>query len=246
MRSTVFFLALAMLFSCIDEQTIIHEIVFINVKPDPLKGIPDEGPLQFDNPAIGQRSYYVSFKAFLDIATKNARYEYVTDTLVLGIAGKESDHWILKEFLTPGSYSIQTKKGDFKTDSVYVTLIQLTPDSIIFSRPSTTLFSTYFFTFYGNNRLSLPLVPVTEPAKQNPTCSPFFSLWPDTMGYSLNYSQLGQTFDHLNIYVDNTEVELDGSTLMYVYGHSYGFVRATVQSELIQNLKGWDLAPRPD
>jgi len=246
MRSPAFFLAFAMLISCIDEQTIINEIVIINVKPDPLKGIPDEGPLQFDNPAIGQRSYYVFFKAFRDNGTNNARYEYTTDTLVLGIAGKESDRWILKEFLTPGSQSIQTNKGYFKTDSVYVTLFQLTPDSIIFSRPSNSLFSTYFFTFYENNRLSLSLAPVTEPAKQNPACSPFFSLWPDTMGYALDYSQLGQTFDHVNIYVDNTKVELDGAALMYVYGHTYGFVRATVHVELIQLLVGWDLAPRQD
>lgn len=242
-RPLAFVLIFSIIISCVDDQSIINEIIFITVKPDPLKGLPDAGPLRFDSPAIGQRSYYAYFKAFTDKTTGAVHYEYSTDTIVLAITGKKGDQWIVKDFLTPGSYSIQTKKGTFNYDSVFVTLMDIDTDSIAFTRPAPDIYSTYFFVF-NNARFAIPLSPVSEPAAQNPTCSPFLFFGSDTMAYALNYTQLGQTFDHVNIYMDYSEVETDGAGITYVYEPPEGFVRMTWLNPLIANAGGCDLVPR--
>jgi hypothetical protein len=243
MRSRGLFLIMSLLISCIDHQDIVNDIKIL-VWTDPLKGLPDEGPVQFDNPVIGQRSYYVFFRAFQEAPANNVRYEYITDTLAVGISGKNATHWILKEFFTAGSYSFQTAEGGFNTDSVYVTLMQIKGDSINFIRPSPELYSTYFFYFEIVDRLAFPLSKASDPAPQNPTCSPFFDHSFSGMEYALDYAQLGQTFDHLNIHADYSRIESDGPGLMYVYGSSHGFVRRTGFNPWTGEAAGWDLIPR--
>lgn len=242
-RLLTFILIFHILTGCVDHQSIINDIIIITVKPDPLKGLPDAGPLRFDNPAIGQRSYYAYFKAVLDLNTKAVTYEYTADTIVLAITGKKGSQWIAKDFLTPGSYSIQKKDGTFKYDSVFVTLMDIDTDSIAFTRPAPDIYSTYFFIFNGA-RFAIPLAPVSEPAAQNPTCSPFFFSGSDTMAYALNYTQLGQTYDHLNIYMDFSQVEIDGAGITYAYEPPDGFVRMTWINPLIGYAGGCDLIPR--
>lgn len=242
-RSLGFFLTFSFFVSCIDHQSIINEVVIITVKPDPLKGIPDAGPVRFDTPAIGRRSYYVYFEAEEDHNTKVVNYEYSTDTLVMAVTGKKNNQWVIKDFLTPGSNSIQTKTGTFKYDSVFVTLLDIDSDSLAFTRPASDIYSTYFFAF-NSARFVVPLSQIAEPAPQNPTCSPFLFFGSDTMAYALNYTQLGQTFDHLNIYMDYSRVEVDGGAITYVYEPPYGFVRTTWFNPLLWDAAGWDLIPR--
>lgn len=243
-QKLVFVVTLSLLIGCVDHQSVINDIIIITVKPDPLKGLPDAGPVRFDNPGIGQRSYYVYFRAIEDKTTKAVSYEYSTDTLVLAITEKKGSRWVMKDFLTAGSYSIQTKKGTFNYDSVFVTLLEIEADSMVFTRPAPDIYSTYFFTFNRNGRLSFPLPPVSDPAAQHPGCSPFFSFSSDTMAYVLNYVQLGQTFDHLNIYMDYSQVELDGAAITFVYKPSKGFVRTTWFNPMFWDAGGWDLIPR--
>ena len=83
MRSRIALLLLSSFISCSDEEPIRKQW------KDPLEGLPDNGPVSFDEPAIGQRSYYISFRAFDDYTTDIDQYEYRTDTLVLAITGKE-------------------------------------------------------------------------------------------------------------------------------------------------------------
>jgi hypothetical protein len=243
-RNLGFFLIFTLFISCVDHQFINNDVIIIRVKPDPLKGLPDAGPVRFDNPAIGQRSYYVLLKASVNGATHEVVYEYGPDTLVIAITGKNASQWIMKDFLTPGSYSIQTDKGTFSFDSVFVTLLEINADSIAFTRPANDIYSTYFFIFSYDGRLAFPLALVSEPSQQNPDCSPYFYLDHEPMAYALNYTQLGQTFDHLNVYMDYSEIATDGAGLMYIYGPSSGFVRMTAYNPWGNNALGWDLIPR--
>jgi hypothetical protein len=237
MRLLIALLLLCFIVSCSDDES-------RKVWPDPLEGLPDEGPVRFDDPAIGQRSYYVSFKAFDDDAIESVKYENHTDTVVLAITGKESVHWIVKEFLTEGS-TIRQASDDSSLDSVYVTMLRIDSDSIYLGNPSGEPYYSYFFAIRRDDLFTLPLSLITEPAKQNPTCSPFSSRNADAMEYALNYAQLGQTFDHLNVYADNSMTALDGPALMYAYAPSYGFVRMSVISPWIPDkATGWDLHPR--
>ena len=244
MRCAIFFLVMLALARCVDHQDIINEIKIITWT-DPLKGLPDKGPLRFDLPEIGQRSYYVYFKASSLGPGSNVQYEYLTDTLVVAISEKKSTSWILKEYFTAGSFSFHSQDGTFDTDSVYVTIMSVDQDSVFFARPHPDLYSTYFFYFERDQSIKLPLAPVSDPALQNANCSPFYyDHFPNGMEYTLDYEQLGQTFDHLNIFADYSELEVDGPGLMYVYDPAHGFVRRTGFNPWTSKAGGWDLVPR--
>ncbi len=235
-RFFVTFLILSVVCSCSDEGPVSKKW------QDPLEGLPDNGPVRFDEPAIGQRSYYVSFRATNDFISENVQYEYITDTLVLAITGKESVGWIVNEFIAEGSTSRQSADDDTPLDSVYVTMLQIDADSIYIGNLSGESYYSNFFGIRGNSLFKLPLSLVAEPSKQNPTCSPFASRNADTMEYSINYTQLGQTYDHLNVYADNSMTATDGPALMYVYSPSYGFVRMSAINPWVPDeATGWDL-----
>ena len=107
---------------------------------------------------------------------------------------------------------------------------------------------SYYSNFFGiaaNRLFKLPLALVTAPAEQNATCSPFSGRNATSMEFALNYPQLGQTYDHLNVYADNSMTPTDGPALMYTYAPSYGFVRMTMINPWVGNeAAGWDLVPR--
>ncbi len=236
MRSVIMLVLLSVVSSCADDDPVGKKWM------NPLEGLPDNGPVRFDEPAIGQRSYYVSFRAYNDNTPGNVRYEYITDTLVLAITGKETVGWIVNEFITEGSTSRQSADDDTPLDSVYVTMLQIDADSIYIGNSSGESFYSNFFGIRGNSLFKLPLSLVAEPSKQNPTCSPFASRNADTMEYSINYTQLGQTYDHLNVYADNSMTATDGPALMYAYSASTGFVRmSAINPWVFDQATGWDL-----
>ena len=206
-------------------------------KPDPLTGLPDEGPVRFDNLVIGQRSSYVYFRAFNKTATEDVRFEYTTDTLVMAVTGKESNQWILKEFVTQGSTF-------FSSDTVYTLSLRVESDTAFFSEPSGGGYYSNFFGIRKGERIEFPMLLIAEPSTENPTCSPFASIYSNEMEFSRNYTQFGQTFDHLNIYQDYTATATDGLGFMYVYSPAHWFVRMTVFNPWVYDpVTGWDLIP---
>ncbi|HMG90658.1 MAG TPA: hypothetical protein VK589_11385 [Chryseolinea sp.] len=211
----------------------------IEKDPDPLEGLPDKGAIRFDEPEIGQRSHYIFFQASRDFITKEITVKYLPDTLVLAIVGKESNTWVIKEFLTNSP-----KGGSWASvaDEEIIRHLSIDNDSAYFSKP---LNAYYFsFLFVGEAR-TIPLQPVTDPAPLNPDCLPIFgiesTIWTQ---YTIDYSQHGQTFSHLNDYFDYTPMATDGSGFMYAYGPSYGMVRWTwVSYWSPDEADGWDLIP---
>lgn len=202
---------------------------------DPLEGLPDKGQIRFDNLEVGQRSRYVFFKATKDNVTKNVTLNYIADTLVLAITAQETNRWVIREFIAPGS---QNMKYD---EQEVIRYLKVDSDSAYFTRPSAYIFSW----IYLHDTRTIPLKPVTDPAPLNPDCLPLFGYDSKiSTKYTVNYSQLGQTFTHLNNYFDYREMSTDGSGFMYAYGPSYGFVRWTWVSAWDQDkAEGWDLLP---
>lgn len=222
---------IALSVSCSDDGPVSEK------KQDPLEGLPDAGPVRFDNPVIGQRSYYIYFHAFNKTDTEDIRFEYTTDTLVMAVTGKESGRWTLKEFITDGSTFLSS-------DTVFTLSLQIESDSASFADPSDGRYYSNFFGIPPGGSIKFPMSLIAEPSKENPTCSPFASLYSNDMEFARNYTQFGQTFDHLNIYQDYTETVTDGLGLMYVYSPSDGFVRMTVFNPWVsEKVTGWDLIP---
>jgi len=213
-------------------------------RENPLEGLADKGAIRFDKPEIGQRSFYVFFKASVDHSTHQISFDYLTDTLVLAITGQEADKWIVKEFLTAGSNSATTDDGGWANvaDSVGIRHLKVDADSAYFSKPQGNY--SFSFVFVGASR-TIPLKPVGDPAPLNVDCLPEFdfasTVW---MQYTVNYSQFGQTFQHLNNYFDYRPMSTDGLGFMYAYGPSFGMVRwAWVSYWSLDEADGWDLIP---
>jgi hypothetical protein len=227
MKLSSFFILAILALACSSEEP-------VNDWADPLKGLPDKGPIRFDNPEIGQRSRYVSFTAIQDMVTKNVTFTYDPDTLVLGVTAKESGKWVIREFISKGSQNLAS------SEEAVVSHLFIDSDSAYFSAPASDHFFSWIFP--GLKR-AIPLQPVADPAPLNPDCLPFFGydtkIWSQ---YTIDYTQHGQTFNHLNDYFDYTEMAGDGLGLMYVYGLPYGIVRWTWVSAWEQNeANGWDL-----
>jgi len=241
MRSFVAVLALGLLACSSDDPQIAdaNDPVF-----DPLEGLPDKGQIRFDNPEVGQRSHYVFFNATEDNSTHEVSFEYIADTLVLAIVGKEADNWIINEFLTNGSISKTSDNSGWSglAETVVIRHLKFEADSAYFSKPAGA--DPFSFVFVGESRI-IPLLPVEDPAPLNVNCLPKLeyasTLW---MQYTLNYSQFGQTFQHLNNYFDYRPMSSDGLGFMYAYGPSSGMVRWTwVSYWSLDKADGWDLVP---
>jgi hypothetical protein len=203
---------------------------------DPLEGLPDKGPIRLDNLEIGQRSRYVYFEATRNLPGGDVSLSYVPDTLVLAITGKESNKWVVREFMTPGSENLAFE------DEVVLRHLSVDSDSAYFTKP----LNAYVFSWiFLHDARTIPLKPVTDPAPLNPDCLPIFGYESDiSVQYTTDYSQLGQTFHHLNDYFDYTEMKTDGHGFMYAYGPTYGLVRWTWVSAWTQDkAEGWDLLP---
>lgn len=233
MKSPLLFILALLVFSCTPDEMV--EEPEIPAWDDPLEGLPDNGAIRFDNPEIGQRSSYIYFKATKNYITGVVTLTYVPDTLVLAITGKDSDKWIIREFITPGSENLEFDEQDV------IRFLKIDSDSAYFTRPSPYVFSWLFL----HDKRTIPMQPITDPESLNPECLPIFGYEGDiSVQYTTNYTQLGQTFHHLNDFFDYTEMKSDGHGFMYAYGPSYGLVRWTWVSAWEQDqAEGWDLLP---
>jgi hypothetical protein len=244
MKIIGFLLIMFLLFNCQDDSSSIDPPT--PARPNPLEGLQDMGRIRFDDPAIGQRSYYIFFDAEFDYVTKKSNFQYSPDTLVLAITGKEAENWVLKDFLTDGSVSRKSNGEGYWAgwaDSVFVRHLILDADSIHVLRPPDADFSSFVFYILHGRKIKYPISLVSDPAPINPNCLPFdHPLSGEFMEYTQNYTQLGETFDHLNNYFDNRGMETDGLGYMYAYSPSVGIVRITWVSPWVSDkAKGWDL-----
>jgi hypothetical protein len=213
---------------------------------DPIKGLPDEGPISFQEPKVGQRNAYVFFEAAYTRSTGNVYLQYYTDTLVIAIAGKESSNWIVKEFLTKSSNSRLHPENSFwgtLADSVFLSELEVDENSVhIFRqggyRPAIT------FSFLAEQEFPLSLVPDNFP--ENPVGLPFFGSgggrW---LEYVKNFVRIDKTYSKLNIFFDYRWIEVDGPGFMCVYGPEDGMVRTTWFNPWVPDeVVGWDVIPR--
>lgn len=210
---------------------------------DPLAGVPDEGPVSFENPVVGQRSYYVLFEAVK--TGDNIDFQYKPDTLVFAITKKLSEAWEVTEFLTKGSNSRVNPENSYWGnwgDTLFLSYLQLELDSIHFYKDPEKLFVSFAFP----REQKFPLQLVSDKYPNNPNGLPLFGAsgtrW---MEFTLSYTVFLKTFDRLNMYFNYTEMSGDGHGFTHVYGPSDGLVRtAWVSFWSSEKAVGWDLIPR--
>lgn len=211
------------------------------VTKDPLEGLPNLGPIRFDSPAVGQRSYYAYFKAIDE--GENVAFNYTGDTVVLAITNSINSGWEVKEFLTSKSVSKVNRTSQQLwtgfADSVFVSNLNFQSDSLIISRAAQ---AAYFSFLLPGQRISLQSFLVSEAEKNNPECLPLFGYASNRwVEYSANFVNFGRVYGRLNIHFDYRDMTTDGLGFMYAYSPSDGFVRLTWVSYWgLSVANGWD------
>lgn len=235
-KSLLILLLLSVLLGCSLEVD-NPEYIIVNSFQDPLKNLPDLGPVRFDEPSPGQRSYYIRFKAInegsIEDVKVNLEYDY-TDTLVFAITeGIYTGPWTIIEFYTEGS-QIHSRYSDF-IEAKTVKYLELSPDSIYLKEPEDFVFSNLI----GFFDLILQAAQVKDSLSSD--ALPYFgystNIW---YQYAIDLNQFEQVYDSLNMYFDYTDMWGDGLGLTYVYGPQYGIVRmGWVSAWDIDEAKGW-------
>jgi hypothetical protein len=187
---------------------------------------------------IGQKSRYLSFQAGTCSSTDNT-IVYVGDTLVLEIMDQQADTFILKESLTPNSFSVlnygtmgalydvDEKEIKLYVDQNTVHIVNKPEFPFIVSR----LFSKFSFPLEKNDDFKLAL-----------------STWypePDNnkrQGYVKNHKQASAEYPRLNFVLDYQPMLSDGPGSFYLYTADYGIVRSGMRNGWCPDKgSGWDL-----
>ena len=196
------------------------------------------GPVRFDRPAVGQRSRYLFFYCDHYGNPTQGTQTYAPDTLQLLVADVEGNRFRIEESLTMGSASRHGAKNVTDAESTYAYWLQVDGDSLLVPMryPSRI--------FWTRLQRDLPLSAIEGPETQfigwQPTISYHESL---VTAYVPNHVQFGQSFDRLNLLMDNRMMQADGPGFMFAYTDEYGLVRWAYYEWWGRYGTGWDLLP---
>jgi heat shock protein HslJ len=204
-----------------------------NIGPDdPKDPIDDAGYIQFESPAVGQKSSYIHFYAGGYWESTPNQIKYTKDTI----------HWEITKQIDRNTFQITERlAGEYFGDDAinrqvrYVTM-KKDNDKIIFI----TERATNSHLLGHNDTLELSLGNANEiqhsdwRIAENNSSQPFF-------GYVNNYKVNGKEYDKLDIYSDFTPTYYDGAGLLFVYNSSYGMVRHYAMNPWVGDVNGFDL-----
>ncbi len=196
------------------------------------------GPVRFDQLTVGQRSRYLFFICDHYGSPAQGTQTYAPDTLQLVVAGQDGDGFRIEESLTPGSASLHGAMNVLDPDSTYTYWLQIVGDSLwVDARTRSRIFWAPTERYY-------PLAPVAGPETQ------FVGWQPDlryheslVTAYVRDHTQLGQSFDRLNLLMDNRAMQYDAAGDLFAYAADHGLVRWASYSWWTRGGTGWDLVP---
>ena len=204
---------------------------------------PDSNKIKFDNLAVGQKSNYVflSGQNYFDINGFDD-FQYLQDTLVLEIIGQNQDQFMVKESISPGSAVLNGTENKWiaEPDEDYLYFIEVVGNQFKVTPISGTLVQSRIF--IGNIELDLEKFTAEEVEIKG---------WKTSLNecgcekkvFTQDYKLFDQQYDHLNIYLNNTALAVDGEGFTYVYNQSDGIVRQSIYSPWTGSGAGWDLVP---
>jgi hypothetical protein len=206
---------------------------------DPLLGIEDKGHIRFDAPQVGQRNYYVEFKA---VKNNNGEisFSYLTDTVVMGIINKSTKGWEVTLHLTRGSNLVVQNPFSTMADSIFTYQAEIDSDSVRFKKQGLR-----YLSFIPLETKALPLnIPITAIDKAD--CEPELYYSIETWYTHSNFcTVLGKQYQSVIGYCDYTDMATDGLGILHNYQIEYGFTRiAWISAWSSNEAQGYDLVPR--
>ena len=196
--------------------------------------------ISFGNPAVGQQSIYIGFEGESYWSREGSDHygNFTGDKLVVEITGKTSNGFVVDETLrreAGGRYSVLTD-----TTRKYVILIQ---NDTLIAPYSMIEMSSFLFgdrAFLGSSYI--PLADFTGHQVYIlgwRTSHPKEACYQE--GYTVDYQGLAQSYDQLNVVIDNCAMLVDGPGYTWIYSRQAGMVRSfTVIGDLGSGM-GWEL-----
>ncbi|MCB0703098.1 MAG: META domain-containing protein [Candidatus Kapaibacterium sp.] len=224
MKNTIYLLLAFLLFSACKDP---------NVGPDDDQNPQnDAGYIQFESPAVGQKSSFIHY--YTD--------GYWTDTPAPIKYTKDTIHWEITKQIDGNTFEITERlAGEYFGDNAINRQIRFITmskdgDKIIF----TTERSTSSPLLGHREKLELALGNSTEykykgwRIDDNNTTAP-------QSGYVTGYKVKDKTYDRLDFYTDFTPTHHDGFGLMFTYNSKYGMVRHYAMNPWLGDVNGFDL-----
>lgn len=204
------------------------------------------GKISFQDPQVGQRSMYVSLVGDDYKQLNNHHFEYLADTLIAEIMEKDTAGYLVREYLTSGSASLNGASYVAFADSTIYYYLRFEQDEIHIKNLHPRLTSRLFF-FNTSVDESLPMQDFTDLQVE-------FKGWKTNIPYSTNlykafvvdYRQFDAVYDRLNVMIDNRPMKNRGAGHTHVYSAKHGLIRSCQYSWYTSKGFGWDLLPQPE
>lgn len=203
---------------------------------------PDNNFVNFKSPQVGQQSRFVLFKGEDYKSNTNFDFTYTNDTLVIEVLEKKSDGYYVREFLSPGSASLNGQNNVAFADLEIYYFLEKNGNLIRIKYPN----------FRQNSRLFLFPSEFGGTINLEETVDPQVEVkgWKTNLPYSTGYVEaatsldlFGKSYKNLNFMMDNRPMKQRGSGITHIYNKDYGMVRVSEYSSLTGKGYGWDLLP---
>jgi hypothetical protein len=217
-------------------------LLFISCQKDEVAHSKPAEKINFQSPEVGQASRYLLLRGDDYKNNANSSFSYLPDTLAIEIVEKHRDTLLLKEYLTPGSVSLNGQNNVAFADSTIYYDLLLESDMLYLRNRHFRMTSRLFFLPSPPEGLSLRAYDNLEVAFQG---------WKTELPYATNlqtafaenFELLGVMYDHLNILIDNRAMKNKSQGCTHVYSRKHGLVRSSQYSWYTGKGYGWDLLP---
>lgn len=217
-------------------------LLFFNCsKDDPHPDKPQK--INFAQPEVGQISRYVLLKGEDYKSRINFNFDYLADTLVAEIIQKDTGGFLVKEYLAPGSVSLNGANNVAFADSTIYYYLKIEHDRLKIKNLHFRITSRLFF---GN-----PIQSEGIDLQDFEDLKVAFNGWKTNLPYTTsvfyafaeNHIQFEEVYDRLNVLIDNRPMQNRSSGFTHVYAKKHGLVRSSQYSWYTSQGFGWDLLP---
>lgn len=197
-------------------------------------------PMDLTNLQTGQKFRYVLLTGDNYRSVDGENYAYTGDTLELEVLQSEPGRYLVSERITQMSNmktdtSIYYWRGE---NTVYANYWVIRNDSLIIETDKDYFYNSHLLPMYEPN-LSLNDF-VTQEVQINGWKTSANYIEYNAGLFTLGFNLFGETYDRLNVYINNEHMQYDANGFTTVYSIEHGIIRTSEYTWWTQEGYGWD------